>query len=211
MSMPSQPIRAFCICLPEDPNGIERARKHFTESGLDRVEFFFGINAPLAGLATWHPYEVDHPGSGFKMGAKPTGCWLSHWMLWNALMHYNEGADSDLILVLEQDARLHDGFVEHLTKALKDTPSDAAFLHVGHCCIKGKPAEHVAGNVYRCKGQQCTHAYVVRRNVLPLVCRTIRKCWAPIDIQLQMEVFPHVAVYAVIPRIASQFDTELAP
>ena len=47
------------------------------------------------------------------------------------------------------------------------------------------------------------------RAALPFVLRTLRKVWAPIDIQLQMECFPHMKTYAIIPRIVEQFNTEL--
>jgi GR25 family glycosyltransferase involved in LPS biosynthesis len=201
----SQRVRAICICLPEYPEKIEKARAHFAAHGLTDVEFFFGINAQVAGLATWHPYEVDHPGSGFRMGAKPTGCWLSHYMLWSAMTVMTE----DAYLVLEDDARLHDGFMRDYEQAMHDVPSDYSFLHLGHCCIEGRPMRHVAGNVYECKEQVCTHAYVLRRDTVPFLLKTLRKCWAPIDIQLQREIFPYVKTYAAVPRIVSQFDTNI--
>jgi GR25 family glycosyltransferase involved in LPS biosynthesis len=196
-------MRAICICLPEYPERIEKAKAHFAERGLTDVEFFYGINAPVAGLATWHPYEVDHPGSGFRMGAKPTGCWLSHYMLWNAMTRMTD----DAYLVLEDDAQLDEDFVPKFEQALRDVPSDWAFLHPGHCCIRGTPMTHVAGNVYECKSMACTHAYALRRNTAPFLLSKLRKCWAPIDIQLSREIFPYVKTYAIVPRIVSQWDT----
>ena len=199
-------MRAICICLPEYPERIEKAKAHFAARGLD-VALFYGINAPVAGLATWHAYEVDHPGEGYRMGPKQTGCWLSHYMLWNAMTRMPD----DAYLVLEDDAQLCDGFKEKLDQALRDVPSDYQFLHPGHCCVEGTPMRHVAGSVYECKDMLCTHGYVIRRNVTPYLLKTFRKCWAPIDIQLKLEVFPHVRTYAVVPRIISQFDTPLSP
>ena len=200
-------VRAICICLPEYPEKIEKAKAHFADRGLTDVEFFWGINAPIAGLATWHPYEVDHPGSGFRMGAKPTGCWLSHYMLWNCLTRMPD----DEYLVLEDDAQLDVGFMDSFAKAMRDVPSDYQFLHLGHCCMQGQPQRHVAGEVYESKAQLCTHAYVIRRTVTPFLLKTLRKCWAPIDIQLQIECFPHLKTYAVVPRIVAQFDTMIPP
>lgn len=197
-------MRAICICLPEYPERIENAKAHFASHGLD-VEFLYGINAPLAGLATWHPYEVDHPGSGFRMGAKPTGCWLSHYMAWNVCTRLPD----DAFLILEDDAQLHDGFMADFEQALKDVPSDYSFLHVGHCC--SRQGEHIAGKVHAARSLNCTHAYVVRRGVLPMLLKNIRKCWAPIDIQLDREIFPLVKVYMTVPRIVSQFDTVIPP
>ena len=114
-------------------------------------------------------------------------------------------------LVLETDAKLADDFGSRLARAMTAVPSNFDFLHVGHCCLGNHPKKHVADEVWESKHMQCTHAYIVRRGVLPFLCKTIRKCWAPIDIQLQLECFPHLKTYAVVPRIVSQFDTELSP
>jgi len=199
-------VRAICICLPEHPARMERAKAHFASHGLD-VEFFWGLNAPVAGLATWHPYEVDHPNMGFRMGPKSTGNWLSQYMLWNTITRMTD----DAYLVLEDDAQLHDGFMHDFAQALRDVPPDYDFLHLGHGCLQGRPMTHIAGSVYEAKDMMCTHAYVMRRSIAPFCLKTLRKCWAPIDIQLVREVYPHVKTYAVVPRIVSQFDTEIAP
>jgi len=210
-------MKAICICLPEAPARIEKAKSHFESHGLTDVDFFTGINAPVAGLATWHTYEIDHPGCGFRMGAKPTGCWLGHYMVWNAMTRMPD----DAYLVLEDDAELHEGFAQKFEQALHDVPSDYAFLYVGHCCMQHVPMTHVKGDVYEVhttndaygpiKSVMCTHAYVIRRTIVPYCLRTLRKCWAPVDIQLSREVFPNVKVYVVMPRIISQFDTVIPP
>lgn len=200
-------MKTFCLCLPEHPEQIEAARKHFTEAGVGDVNFFWGINAPVAGLATSHFYDRDHPGSGFRMGTKPTGIWLSHWMLWNHLMHL----DDDRYLILESDASFQEGWSVKLAEGLRNAPSNFDFLHIGHCCMEGHPRKHVAGDVYETKHAQTTHAYIVRRGCLPFVLRTIRKCYAPIDAQLVDEVFPHLLTYAIMPRIVDQFNTVLPP
>lgn len=200
-------MKTFCLCLPEYPDQITAAQKHFTEAGVGDVEFIWGINAPVAGLATSHPYERDHPGSGFRMGSKPTGIWLSHWMAWNILLRYPD----DRFLVLETDAKFQEGWQIKFAQALQDAPSNFDFLHIGHCCMEGHPRTHVKGDVWESKHAQCTHAYIVRRACLPFMLRTIRKCYAPIDIQMQLECFPHLLTYAVMPRIVDQFNTVLSP
>jgi len=200
-------MKTFCICLPEYQVQIEKARTHFTASGLTDVDFFCGINAPVAGLDTSHLYEYDHPGSGFRMGAKGTGCWLSHYMLWNCLLRLPD----EHFLVLEADAQFHDGFRDKFAQALRDTPANFDFLHLGHCCLKGHKTKPIVGLVHETNKMLCTHAYVIRRGCIPFLLKTLRKVWAPIDIQLQLECFPHLRTYAVMPRIVSQFDTELPP
>lgn len=200
-------MKSICLCLPECPEQIEKAKAHFAAVGLADVEFFWGIHAERAGLATIHPYEVDNPGSGFRMGFKPTGIWLSHYMLWSMLTRLPD----DRFLVLETDAMFHDDWRERFGKAMADVPNDFDFLHIGHCCLKGHPQTLVAGEVYQTIHQQCTHAYVLSRKCIPFLLRTLRKVWSPLDIQLQLECFPHLRTFAVVPRIVSQFDTELSP
>lgn len=199
-------MRSFCISLPEQPAKRERATAHFRFHGV-APEFFTGINAPVAGLTTSHTYERDHPGTGFRMGSAPTGCWLSHYMLWGALALQPE----EHFLVLEDDAKLCDEFAGKFRAAVANTPRDFDFLHVGHCCLKGHPQTHVTPDIVETKCVQCTHAYVVARKCLPFLLQTMRRVWAPIDIQLQLEAFPHLKTYAVVPRIVDQFNTEIPP
>lgn len=196
-------IKPICLCLPEYPEQIETAKKHFEDSGLDNVEFVWGIHAEIAGLSTWHTYERDAPGSGFKMGTKPTGIWLGHWIAWNVAMRFGD----EHIMILETDAKFLPEWREKLDAALKIVPTNYDFLHPGHCCLKGHDNKWVAGDVWETKNAQCTHCYIVRRGVLPFMLKTIRKCWSPIDIQMQLEAFPYLNTYAIIPRIVEQFNT----
>lgn len=173
------------------------------------------------------------------MGPQPVGCWLSHYMLWSCLLRVNaDPADAaklsrdDHFLVLEVDAKLCDDFPARLKQAIADAPLDFDFLYIGSCCIADReisPANsgdaklveifespRIAGpdtppGVYACKQMLCTHGYVIARRCLPLVLRTLRRIWAPVDIQLTMEVFPQLKTYVVLPRMIEQFDTDLPP
>lgn len=200
-------MKTICLCLPEYPEAIEKAKAHFEASGLTDVEFIWGINAPVAGLATSHCYDLDHPGTNFKMGAKPTGIWLAHIIAWSVAMQFSD----EYIMVLETDAQFHDGWKEKLEESVKIAPSNADFIYPGSCCTEGHERTWVGGDVWECKHVQCTHCYIVRRAVLPFMLKTIRKCYAPIDIQMQLECFPHLKVYAILPRIVSQFNTVIPP
>lgn len=211
-------MRTFCVCLPEQPEAIERARAHFAAHGLTNVDFFWGINAAVAGLSTSHTYEIDHPGSGYRIGHKPVGCWLSHYMLWSCLLRVEADpidaaklSEDDRFLVLEVDAKLGDGFAGDLARALADAPADFDVLYVGNCCAAGRAQTLVRGAVYECKQMLCTHGYVIARKALPHLLASLRRVWAPIDIQLTLEAFPQLKTYVVLPRIIDQFDTELPP
>jgi GR25 family glycosyltransferase involved in LPS biosynthesis len=200
-------MKTICLCLPENHEKIAAAREHFELSGLKDVEFFFGIHAEKAGLSTIHTYEVDNPGSGFRVGYKITGTWLGHWMLWNYAMRLPD----DIFLFLEDDAKFHENWQPRFAQAMRDVPNDFDILSIGHCCLKGHPATLVRGEVYETKHAQCTHASVISKKCLDFLVGTIRKCWAPIDCQLIFEAYPYLRTFAVIPRMVDQFDTELAP
>lgn len=200
-------MKTFCICLPEQLDQIANAKKHFEDVGLENVEFFWGIHADTAGLATWHTYERDNPGSGFKMGARPTGIWISHYMLWNTIAH---SETSEHVMVVEADARFLEGWKEILQVAINAIPKNFDFLYPGHCCVEGwNDHTEVIPGVWETKHIQCSHCYVLRRPVVPFLLKTLRKIWAPIDIQLQLECFPHLRTYAIVPRIVEQENTIL--
>ena len=104
------PFRTFCLTLPENPQRTFKAKEHFESRGLP-VEFFNAIHGPTAGLSTIHPYEVDNPGSGFRMGFVPTGIFLAHYNLWMALQLLPDAH----FLVLEDDAQFPDDAARSLT------------------------------------------------------------------------------------------------
>jgi len=197
-------MKTFCICLPEYPEKIKAATQYFTDQGLENVEFFSGLHAQTAGLSTEHTYDHDQPGSGYRTGYTATGTWLAHWMLWNTLIHLSH----DVVMILETDVKFCENWKVRLDKAMEDVPGNFGLLYVGNCCTEGHPKTHVAGDVWECKHMQCTHAYALRRGALPTLLR-MRRIWAPIDIQMQLECFPHLQTYAVLPRIFDQHNMVL--
>lgn len=208
-------MRAVCVTVLGDyaratgavSRGNERARQHLGEYGI-APQFFYGIHAERLGLAVTKPYEVDHPGSGYRMTSRPCGCWLSHRALWAALLLLED----DLVLVLEDDVRLDANWRDVFPQAVADA-GDFDMLFVGSCCTQNKPTRHVAGRVYETQWPLCTHAYVVRRRALMTLIETqdATGLYAPVDIALGFHSLPHLKAYTVLPRIADQFETELPP
>jgi hypothetical protein len=193
--------------LPEFPDRIARAKLHFDAAGLPEVEFFEGLYAQEAGLLTSHLYEVDNPGTNFRMGPKPVGIWLGHWALWSHLVHAY--APDERVMILEDDALFQPDWKEKFEDALEhDVPADYDILYPGHCCCVSAANIHISGTVFKTTGAQCNHCYVIRVGMLPLALRTLRKVWAPIDIQMTFELLAKIKAYAIIPRIVDQFDTE---
>jgi hypothetical protein len=200
-------MRAFCLTLPELPKMMERAAAHFAERGIDGVEMVYGVNAALCGLATTNTYEKDNPGSGFRIGTKLTGIWLGWQIVWSIC---NALPDSHFLL-FEHDAVLVPDFRERMAQALRDVPADFDWLFLAHCCAKGHPTRHVAGEVFEVKYPQCNHATVIAKKALPHILATQRRMYGPQDCTLIFDTFPALKVYTVLPRMAEQLNTDLAP
>lgn len=177
---------------------------HLRERGVSGAEIVYGINSELAGLSTSHTYDVDHPGTGFRIGTKLTGVWLGHYLLWSVC---NALPDSHFLL-LEYDVVLATDFVARMEQAMRDVPPDMDFLFLGSCCTRGHPTTHIAGEVFDVRYPQCNHAMIVAKKCLPYVLATQRKCYAPVDCGLIFHSFPALKVYTVKPSMASQLGTD---
>lgn len=209
-------MRTICVTLwgaykPSTPGASirrgERTRQHFAERGV-AAEYFYGVDAPKIGVDTTLFYEVDHPGSQYKMGPQRVGCWLSHRTLWAALMLLPE----DRFFVVEDDAIFPADWQPRFDKAVADA-GDFDLLYVGSCCtgnrIQGAP---VKGQIYK-GGALCTHGYVVTKKALPVLIETQdeARCYAPIDISLQFHSFAKLKVFTMLPRLLDQYETNLQP
>ncbi len=198
-------MKCFTITLPEDPERENRARQHFKERGVV-TEWFDGIHAQTAGLSTEHTYEIDNPGTGFRIGYKPTGIWISHIMIWKAL---NLLPDQHF-MVLEVDAKFPVDWPARTERALKDVPADFDGLFIGSCCCQGRPTTHIKGEVFEVKWPACTHAVIWAKKAFP-VLTSLRKIHAPIDLEFSLGLAGKLKLYTVLPRICDQFDTEIWP
>lgn len=199
-------IPKLCITLPESPERAVSAAAHFTEAGVDGVRFVPGINGPVSGLGTAFPYEVDNPGSGFNIGQKYVGVWLSHYMLWQAVTLMNHPH----VMILEDDAKFHPGWKDRVDKAIIAAPHDFDWLFVGSCCTVGHPTRHISGEVFEVKYPMCFQAYILSKKGAEYLVKTQRKVYAPIDISTIFHSFPAMKVYTMIPRAVSQFNTVIS-
>lgn len=203
-------MRAYCITLPETPDRTAALKEHLLAVGPGgtKTSFVDGIHAKSFGLLTCHPYEVDHPGTGYMIPQKHVGLCLSHYLVWSIARHSGEPGP---FMVIEDDAEFAPDWQERLRRALDDTPDDADLLMIGNCNCAGKPTRHVAGEVHHVQWPQATHAYVVWPQALPRLLATQRDVWAPIDLALIFRSYPTLNVYTVLPRIVGQRNMELAP
>lgn len=238
-------MRTVCLATPvEDPDRFARAQRHFDDVNLGPVEYLHGLHKSQSGLETTHLYMVDRkPGSPdadepYRIGPHPTNIWIGHYFLWQALKLSGDPA----WLILETDAKFPEGhdasaLIAQAVAEQETLDPDYDVLYVGSCSCAN--AHRRQGLTYRDSvgpraiatifgnGPQCNHAYVLRAKAVPTFETTLRKVWAPIDIQQTAECFEHghplprgypfdastrrLKAYAVLPRIADQWDTEIAP
>ena len=198
-------IRPFVVGIQEMPQKTEFILKHFRDVGLGEVEVFNGISATESGVETKWTYDVDNPGTGYKIGGKPTSTFLSFYMLWSAMLYMND----HYWLILEWDAKFDTDWRPRVEQALKDIPPDFDLFYIGNCCCKGKPVQHVKGDLYKMNQMQCGHATIVAKKALPIMLKTQRRIYAPLDVSLAFHTLPLLNCYALLPRAVSQFDTYL--
>lgn len=238
-------MRTVCLATPvEDAERFARAQAHFAEVGLGPVEYFHGLHKSQSGVETTHPYMVDRgPNSPdadipYQIGPHPTNIWLGHYFMWQAL----KLSGDDAWLCLETDAKFPAGqnAAELVAQAYDEMVSlDPNFdlLYVGSCACSGQ--HRVNRRLYKDptgpraiatifgNGPQCNHAYILRSKAVSTFETTLRKVWAPIDIQQTAECFEYgsplprslpfdgstrrLVAYAVLPRIVDQWDTVISP
>jgi GR25 family glycosyltransferase involved in LPS biosynthesis len=210
-------MKTFILGLPEKKERLARMVAHVEERGIRGASVVWGIHAENCfglmpdetkpGLQTRHCYDIDNPGSGFRIGPKLTGIYLGHYLLWSIC---NQLPD-DHFLLLEDDAILHPDFKERMERAMADVPMNFDVLFLGSCCTKGHATTHVRGEVFDVRYPQCNHAMVISKKAMPVLLETQRKCYAPVDCSLIFHAFPKLQVFTVLPRLADQVDTELSP
>lgn len=201
-------MKTFCIVLPEYPEKMQRAIKHFVDTGIE-VDFVHGFNAKEFGLLTSHTYDTDHPNDGYHIPQKQVGCFLSHYLVWSICNTH----DDEMFLVLEDDALFDnpdwESILDKVLIDLKDTKWDMLFI--GSCNCMDKPMSKVFDYVYEVKYPLCTHAYIVKKDIITFLLESQRDCWASIDLALYFRSFPYLKVLTILPRIVNQFNMNLHP
>jgi GR25 family glycosyltransferase involved in LPS biosynthesis len=200
-------LNFYCINTASDKEKWAKAKAKFDAEGI-HVTRFNGWDNRIAGLRALFPYERDAPHSGYLMGERQVGIYLSHWMLWN----YLTTLPHDQFFIFEDDVKFEPGWKENWHDGLACLPADWDLFYVGSCCLEGWPDNvRYAENIWKTSKAQCLHAYMIRAKALPVMLEKTQKVWAPIDLALLWECQPHLNVYARLPRLMSQENTELPP
>jgi len=156
-------------------------------------------------LETNHTYEIDQPGTNYKIVRELVGIVMAHWVLWRALEAFGE---EDYYHIMEDDVRLRPNWSQDLKRAMEHLPDDWDLLYPGNCCKKPEKETHVAENLYK-GAPLCTHWYTVRHKALNTLIETNSAAWGPVDIQMQLASGPKLKAYTILPRLADQEGREL--
>lgn len=170
------------------------------KAGIKSVKLHRAVMANRWGLQTRYTYEVDNPGSGYRIGPKEIGIYLSHWTLWSHLEKLGESA----YFIVEDDSVFRPGFMENLEKAAYHLPEDWDIIYVGSCCTKNKVFDHLGGNLYDVRYPACTHAMVIRHKTLRILLDELQKADAPVDLALSQMILPQLKSFTILPRLVDQ-------
>jgi GR25 family glycosyltransferase involved in LPS biosynthesis len=123
----------------------------------------------------------------------------------------------DYFMVMEDDVIFNEGWRKKLEQALKDVPNDFDFLFVGSACAEDKEPTNIKGDVWhfpKREGKadyypQTGYCYIVAKKALPILIATQRDTADQVDVSLIYKAFPYLNIYAILPRLAEQNQTEI--
>jgi hypothetical protein len=199
----------FIISKPESEKE-SRCIRYMKSFGIDAVPIY-GFRAHNCGISTdyYHNREKE------KAKVKTIVAGLSHFAAWSAIKWMVEAklTDHRTFLIVEDDVEFLDKNWKSLANDnLQFVPNDWHVVYLGSCCAD--PIEdhgYIAANLYRLVRGMCTHAYLVNYEGACKLLETNQKVWAPIDIQMLIDSMPRMNFYGILPRLATQENTNLYP
>jgi len=208
-------IQPLTLYLPDTQKWRDRyetGMQHFEEQGIKNIIPIHGIYGEGFGIAGTHLYEYDNPGGGHQIGVANTALCLSMYIVYNVM----NNLPNSHFMFLEDDSRFTYGWMNVLTEALEDIPKDFDFLFIGSCCAADKKSVKVGRRLYHfphIRGVYnnyplCGNAYIVAKKAIPTILRTQRDAYVNADINLAVNTFPLLKVYAILPRPVEQYNNE---
>ena len=78
-----------------------------------------------------------------------------------------------------------------------------------HCCTEGRETTHIKGEIHEVKYPLAGHVSIINTRCLPFIVENLRNACIPSDVHSFDEIFPHLKVYTLLPRLAEQESTHL--
>ena len=182
----------------------EKESAHLTSLGIVH-EPFIGLDNSLFRLNPEDTFDVDRKGD--KIGHKQVCACMSHYLMWKAALY----CQGDAFWFLEYDAEFVPDWRPRYEQAMSVLPNDWDVLFLGSCCCQGLPTRHLGKNLYQVLYPLCGHALMIRKKALPVLLHHHQKVWGPLDIAMKMTSLPNLNSFVILPRIANQRATPLAP
>lgn len=191
--------RTFCITLKETP----LRRKGFLESTSTLgfpIMMFEGVLGSRLGLVPKFSNEFECPSQKIMLNENAIGCNMSHFMLWQVLKYMPE----DEFFVLEDDAVLDVNFLDKFHSAYNELPEDWEMAYVGWLPNDEDRNPIVVNDQISIRTVSATHAYLIKKSILPRLCESILPFQSNIDLTIIHKVLPHIKYYVFDPSIVSQ-------
>jgi len=148
-------MKTFVISLESETGHARRTRlfKQCAEAGLQDVERIHGID----GTTLVDPKNHTTSWCGYMCPPSVVGCALSHMKTWHRML---EDETLDAALILEDDAVLVPDFVDRMTQALANVPTDYHVLFLGTgLSLRHPPRQGISKLSYVTD----MHAYILSR------------------------------------------------
>lgn len=205
-----QPILLYIPDTEEWKARWEAAKVHLEQAGFYGIIHVPAIYGEGFGIEGTHLYEHDNPGGGHKIGIGNTAGFLSMYMIYNIM----NNLPNKYFLFLEDDSRFEDGWIKKAERALAQIPESFDWLFLGSCCSEGKGGYKVGENLYHFPTREgsyanyplCGNAYIVAKKALNHIINTQRDAYVNADINLAVNSFPALNIYAILPRIVEQYN-----
>lgn len=220
-------IKPIALYLSDEQKWLDQklhAEKYFAEQGVEDIYWLNGVHARSFGIKGTHIYLLDNkPEEKFYVGDANVGNFISQYMAYNVMDALAENTDITHFAYFEGDCEFVEGWKEKLALALEDIPADFDMLYAGSCCCQGKQGVLVSKRSglhhYPNRGGEnfwhyfplCTHFYIISAKAVKHMIKTQRDCANPTDISIARYALGDLKTYAILPRLAGQFKTELHP
>lgn len=198
--------RYFLLTIKRNQRKAQHTLDHLRFAGIV-PEVFYGLDGEVTGLETKHTYELDNPGTGYKIGPKTVSMYLGHMMVWKACEFLN----GDAFMIMEDDARFTPDWKAHFDFAIPALPANWDLLYLGSCCVQGTNPKQISGHLHKVTHALCTHCYAIRKKAIPTLVDACEKVYAGVDIAMSLHAIPKLNTFAFLPRIVDQFQTEISP
>jgi len=190
--------------------GLQRAEQrlqdriaHLKEGGFDVIPFY-GFDGEKAKVQASVDYPWKATEGTYKIPAKHVGMNLSHMALWRLGLALNQ-----TLCIFEDDCVLNPHAKGCFDACVQLLPEDWDIYFPAHCCLADSPREQISGMLYRLFSiPYCTHWYCVNAKTFPKLIDSVQAVHSPIDIAIHKGL-SGVNIYASVPRLAEQFETEI--